>query len=330
MTPYPATMTTTVPDTLLAELDALKSRAAADPTIATSVKRTQRIGTIVTLLRNAAADCTPAQLGSVTALLHPDTIGHPDEDDTILGRAKDGRYRARPPYGDPLTAATQRAVMDGIADLNRAAGHPPYWWEQRGMRPWSKHTREPLDHDGHIVLRRALSESHSDPSSEPFRLRLLAALELFWDTGVPPEGLIRADTTSLTPKLSSIRLTINPPGRTEAVVGDFPLSANTRAALRLWLPVRRAVVAQHLEAGPDHPANQALFITLKATTGTYDDGSPRLVPPGLRITRDGLETNYALWARRLNAEYYGQVGWPVPTTLQQLTRAGAANRKSRT
>jgi hypothetical protein len=314
-------MTTTVPDALLADLDALHRRAAADPGIATSASRVKRLSRVVTLVKRAAEDCTPAQLRSLATLLAPDTVGHPAEPDTILGRATTGQYRTHHP-GRELTAASQRDLTDGLADLNRAAGHPPYWWQQRGKRPWSKHTRDALDSYGHRVLRRALCIP-VEPRREPFRLRALAAVELFWDTGANPEALVRADTTHLAADLSAITLTVNPPGRTQAVTAEFPLSPGAQVALKLWLPVRRRVVAEHLAAGPDHPANQALFITLRTSTGTYPDGSPRFVPPGLRISNAGLEMDYRQWARRLNAEYHGQPGWPVPTTLQQLGRAMA-------
>lgn len=326
--PYAATMTTKVPDALLAALDALKTSARADPSIATSVTRAERIGSVVYLLKQAAPDCAPEQLRDLQTFLALDTIGHPDTDDTILGRAKDGRYRKHHP-GRPLTAASQRAVMDGLADLARAAGLPPYDWQQRGRRPWSKHTKTPLEPDSHLVLRRALCEPAA-PSREPFRLRTLLAVELLWDTGVPPEGLIQADTTDLTADQRSIDLTVNPPGRTAAVRQTFPLTNTTRAALRLWLPVRRTVVAEHLSAGPDAAANQALFITLHPTVGTNDQGGERLVPPGMRISEMGLRDSCASWLRWLNATHDGQNGWPVPTTLHRLARGGAANRSSRT
>jgi len=320
-------MTTTLPDPVLVALDALKQRAQADPAIATSKTRIDRIGVVVSLLIKGAADCTPAQRYDVQALLAPDTVGHPDQENSILGRAVDGRYRNKPPY-QPLTAATRRYLMDGLADLNRTAGHAPYWWEQRGMRPWSKHTKVPLQADGHRVLRRALCEPAA-PHREPFRLRTLVTLEMLWDTGVPPEGLAAADTTDLAPDLSTVELTVNPPGRTEAIRKTFRLTANTRGALKLWLPVRRAVVTEHLSAGADDPHNQALVITLHPTVGTYEDGSPRLVPPGLRISEDGLKRSCAQWLRWLNETHKGQAGWPVPTTLQTLSRGGAEKGRSR-
>lgn len=319
-------MTTTAPDVLLADLDALKRRAAADPAIATSPSRVRRLGAVTTLLRKAAADCKPAQLRDLAAYLHADTIGHPDQDESVLGRAKTGRYRQHH-LGRPLTAASQRHIMDGIADLNRAAGLPPYWWQQRGKRPWSKHTEEPIDKGGHQVLRRALCEP-ATPRREPFRLRTLLAVELLWDTGVPPQGLVQADTTDLAPDFSRIELTVNPPGRTTATRQTFRLKAPTRAALKLWLPVRQTVVAEHLSAGADHRSNQALFITLHPTVGTDDEGRERLIPPGLRISEQGLQVSCAGWLRWLNTVHSGE-GWPVPTTLQQLARGGAANRSSR-
>jgi hypothetical protein len=191
------------------------------------------------------------------------------------------------------------------------------------MKPWTKHTRQPITETEHTVLRRALTEPAAHPRWEPFRLRNLALVELFWDTGVHSESLTHADTTDLGPDLADIRLTVNPPGRTAATVQRFPLSPNTRAALRLWLPVRRAVITRHLSAGPDAPANQALFIILAPTTVDQPDGTYRVIPPGIRISGTGLELSYASWARRLNAEHHGQPGWPVPTTFQQLARGGA-------
>jgi hypothetical protein len=320
-------MTTRAPDSLLVALDALKARAAADPAIATSPSRTRRLGSVTTLLKNAAEDCTPTQLRNLTAYLHADTIGHPDQDDTVLGRAKTGRYRKDHP-GRPLTAASQRHLMDGLADLNRAAGHAPYWWQQRGMRPWSKHTEDPIDRPGHLVLRRALCEP-TTPRQEPFRLRTLLALEILWDTGVPPEGLVLTDTADLGPDLKTIRVTVNPPGRSATTVETVRLTANTRAVLREWLPLRRAIVAEHLSAGPDAYANQALFITLHHATGTYDDGRERMVLPGMRMSVRGLQGSCSQWIRRLNALHPHGAGWPVPTSLQQLGRGGANNRSSR-
>lgn len=328
-------MTTTVPAHLLADLDALKRRAATDPEISRSPSRIKRLGTVVSLLGRAAEDVDPDQRTGVAALLAPDVIGHPTQPDTILGRAVTGRYRRRP-GPDPLTPATQRAVMDGLADLNRAAGRAPYWWQinpaqradkrpYRTARPHANHTLEPMTPKAHRVLRRALSTPYGNPTREAFRLRTLAMLELMWDTAVEPEGAASADVTDLTDDLSEVTLTFNPPGRTEAVVATVPLGAAARAALRAWLPVRRRVIAEHLDAGPDHPANQALFITLKTTTGTYpDSGLPRHVPPGLRISTDGLLTQYRATARRFNAEHHGQPGWPVPTGLYAITRGAAA------
>ncbi|MFI9331897.1 helix-turn-helix domain-containing protein [Kitasatospora sp. NPDC052868] len=318
-------MTTKVPDPILADLDALHRRAAQDPTVATSLTRINRVGTVISLLKRAGRDCTPAQLRSLQALMAPDVIGHPDQPDTVLGRAVTGAYRTSAPYGRPLTTATQRHLMDGLAEVNRIAGHPPYWWQERGKKPWTKHTRTPLDQTGHTVLRRALGDPASHPRWEPFRLRNLLAVELLWATGSTCEGLAAADTTDLADDHRAITLTINLPGRTEAWTETFPLSENVRAALGLWLPVRRAVIQEHLSAGADAAANQALLITLHPTTADLPEGS-RLIPPGMRITRRGLELSYATWSRRLNAQHRGQQGWPVPTTLQGLGRGGAIAR----
>jgi len=212
--------------------------------------------------------------------------------------------------------------MDGLVDLRRAANRRPFWWEIPGARPWSKHTRVPLDPRGHIALRRALT-TPVDARREPFRLRLLAALEVLWATGVTREGLVSADTTHLGPRESTIDLTVNLPGRTEPWVERFELPPSAQAALRLWLPVRRTVVDEHLREGADHDANQALFITLRHTVGAYPDGTPRMVPPGVRITGNGLETSYSSWAQRLNGEHVGEPGWPVPTDLYRIARGGA-------
>ncbi|WP_157987010.1 hypothetical protein [Streptomyces atratus] len=47
------------------------------------------------------------------------------------------------------------------------------------------------------------------------------------------------------------------------------------------------------------------------------------MPPGLRITGNGLKTSYSAWARSLNGENVGKPGWPVPTDLYRLARGGA-------
>lgn len=318
---------TTAPDHLLSALDTLRNRAAADPTIGTSRGRIERLGTVVAMLKRATADCEPDQLASLDAFLADTTIGHPDNPTSILGRAAAGAYRTLP-NGRPLTAATTRALMDGLADLNRTAGRHPYWWQRRGQRPWSKHTLTPMQPDAHRVLRAALNTPYSD-TRERFRLRNLATLELLWDTGVEPDGLSAADTTALTPDCSHITLAFDPPGRTEATVRTVRLGRAARAAVRLWLPVRRQVVAEHLVAGPDHPANQALLVTLRHSTGTYDDGRPRQIPPGLRISPQGLRDSYAGTARRLNEENRGRSGWPVPTDLYLITRGGNADARAR-
>ncbi|MCT9105350.1 hypothetical protein [Streptomyces mirabilis] len=296
-------------------------RALATPEINTGKKRADRLHTTLRTLERAAADLPPDALRSLPAFFHNDVLGHPKHADTTLGRIAAGSYRAREPYGEPLTAASQRYIMDGIADLNRAAGRRPFWWEIPGARPWSNHTRVPVDAHQHVVLRRALS-TPVHPRREPYRLRLLAALELLWSTGITREGLVAADVTHLTEDRSVIRLTRNPPGRSEATEEVTTLPASARAALFLWLPVRDAVVREHLREGSEHEANQALFVTLRHTTGTYPDGMPRQVPPGLRISGDGLETNYSEWARHLNGEHVGQKGWPVPTDLYQIARGG--------
>lgn len=306
----------------LRQLQTALRRALADPEINTSAKRAERLHTVVRTLERAAEDLPDEDLTSLATLFRDKTLGHPLRPNTVLGRIARGNYRTRPPYGKVLTLASQRHIMDGIVDLNRAARRRPFWWEVPGARPWSKHTKIPLDQRGHIVLRRALT-TPVDARREPFRLRLLAALEVLWSTGVTREGLVATDTTHLAPDQSTIELTINPPGRTEATVQVFPLPASTRAALRLWLPVRRDVITKHLREGPDHPAHQALFVTLRHTVGTYPDGSPRDVPPGVRIAGNGLETSYSAWARRLNRENAGEPGWPVPTDLYRLARGGA-------
>jgi integrase len=212
--------------------------------------------------------------------------------------------------------------MDGLADLNRAAGRRPFPWEIPGGRPWSKHTREALDPHGHIVLRRALT-TLVHPRREPYRLRLLAALEVLWATGVTREGLVAANVTDIDPNRATITLTVNPPGRTEATEQTFPLPPSAQVALRNWLPVRADVITKHLREGPDHPSNDALFVTLRHTAITYPDGTTLQVPPGIRITGQGLERNYSMWARRLNGEHTGQPHWPVPTDLYVIARGGA-------
>ncbi|RPE39723.1 hypothetical protein EDD90_2740 [Streptomyces sp. Ag109_O5-1] len=306
----------------LQELHAALRRALADPDINTGDKRAERLRTTVSTLERAAADLPTEALWSLPDLFHNDVLGHPDHPGTVLARIAAGEYRTRPPYGRPLTSATQRHIMDGIVDLNRAAQRRPFWWEVPGGRPWSKHTRVPLDPRQHIVLRRALS-TPVHQRREPYRLRLLAALELLWATGITREGLVAAGVRDLTNDYSTIRLTRNPPGRTEATEETTGLPASARAALRLWLPVRDAVVNKYLREGSEHEANDALFVTLRHTVGVYPDGSPRMVPPGVRISGNGLETNYSEWARRINGEHVGQPGFPVPTDLYQIARGGA-------
>lgn len=309
----------------LRQLHTALRRALADPDINTSAKRAERLRTVVRTLERAAADLPADSVRSLPALFHRDVLGHPAQPDTVLFRIAAGEYRTRPPYNKRLTAASQRYIMDGLVDLNRAARRRPFWWEVPGARPWSKHTRRPLDARGHIELRRALSEPVSR-QREPYRLRLLAALEVLWATGVTREGLVASDVTHLAPDRSTIELTMNPPGRTEATVETFTLPPSARAALGLWLPVRARIVAEHLREGSEHASNQALFITLRHTVGTYPDGSPRQVPPGLRIAGNGLETNYSMWARRLNREHADTPGWPVPTDLYVIARGGAEHR----
>jgi integrase len=157
------------------------------------------------------------------------------------------------------------------------------------------------------------------PRREPYRLRLLTALELLWATGVTREGLVRADVTDLAPDQFRIRLWVNPPGRTEPEEKEFKLSRPAQAAVRLWLPVRREVIRKHLREGPDH---QALFITLRHTKAEPASGTPRMIPPGVRITGSGLETSYSNWARWLNGEHADKPGWPVPTDLYLIARGG--------
>ncbi|MFI5814859.1 hypothetical protein ACIA7S_28370 [Streptomyces sp. NPDC051643] len=304
------------------QLHAALRRALADPDINTSAKRAERLHTVVRTMERAAEDLPDEAVASLATLFRDKTLGHPVRPDTVLGRIAAGDYRTRPPYGQALTLASQRHIMDGLVDLNRAARRRPFRWETPGARPWSKHTQVPLDPRGHVVLRRELA-TPGPARREPYRLRLLAALELLWATGITREGLVAANLTDLAPNRSTIELTVNPPGRTEARVQKFGLPPSARVALGLWLPVRAAVINEHLREGADHPAHQALFVTLRHTVGAYPDGSPRQVPPGLRIEGNGLETNYSLWARRLNREHRGELGWPVSTDLYRIARGGA-------
>lgn len=302
------------------QLRAARDRALADPEINTSAKRAERLRVTVSTLERAAVDLPSEALASLEVLFRDDVLGHPDQPDTVLGRIAAGTYRTRNP-GTKLARSYQRSLMDGLVDLNRAAGRPPFWWQVPGARPWAKHTKAPLEPGGHLVLRRALSKP-MHPRREPYRLRLLAALELLWATGVPREGLVRAETTDLAPDQSRIRLWVNLPGRTEAEEQDFKLPRPAQAALRLWLPVRREVIRKHLREGPDHPAHQALFITLRHTKAEPASGTPRMIPPGVRITGSGLETSYSSWAHWLNSEHEGKPGWPVPTDLYLIARGG--------
>jgi hypothetical protein len=302
------------------QLRAARDQALDDPDINTSAKRAERLRVTVNTLERAAADMPAEALSSLAAFLDPQVIGHPNMPDTALGRIAAGQYRTRD-AGTRLKPSYQRNLMDGLVDLNRAAGRPPFWWQAPGARPWSKHTKDPLEPGGHLVLRRALSKP-MHPRREPYRLRLLAALELLWATGVTREGLVRADVTDLAPDQSRIRLWVNPPGRTEAEERDFKLPRPAVAAVRLWLPERREVIRRHLREGPDHPAHQALFITLRHTKAEPAAGTARMVPPGIRITGSGLETSYSSWARWLNAEHEGRKGWPVPTDLYLIARGG--------
>ncbi|MFE5037152.1 hypothetical protein [Streptomyces sp. NPDC056683] len=315
-------MTSPAAPPAIRQLRTALNRALKDPEINTGAKRVERLHTVVRMLERAADDLPAEDVRSLAALFHRNVMGHPDHPGTILGRAAAGEYRTRPPYDKELTSAAQRHIMDGLVDLNRAAGRRPFWWEVPGLRPWSKHTREPLDQRGHIVLRRALT-TPVDRRREPYRLRLLAALEVLWATGVTREGLVAADVPDLTADRATIKLTVNPPGRTEASVEIFALPASARAALGQWLPVRAAVANKYLREGAEHPANGGLFITLRHAVGTYPDGSPRMVPPGLRITGDGLERNFSSWVQRLNGDHAGQPGWPVPSDLYIVARGGA-------
>jgi hypothetical protein len=302
------------------QLRATRDRALDDPDINTSAKRAERLRTVVSTLERAAVDVPADALRSLNAFLDPQVIGHPNMPDTVLGRIAAGEYRTRG-TGTPLKLSYQRSLMDGLVDLNRAAGRPPYWWQMPGARPWAKHTKAPLEAGGHLVLRRALSKP-MHPRRERYRLRLLTALELLWATGVTREGLVRADLTDLAPDQSQIRLWVNPPGRTEAEEREFTLPRPAQAAVRLWLPERREVIRKHLREGPDHPAHQALFITLRHTKAEPASGTPRMIPPGVRITGSGLETSYSQWARWLNSEHEGKRGWPVPTDLYLIARGG--------
>lgn len=313
-------MTTSAPTPAIRQLHAALERALADPDINTGRKRAERLLTVVRTLERAADDVPSDSLRSLSVLFQ--RLGHPRKVDSVLGRIAAGQYRTRPPYGQSLTLASQRHIMDGLVDLNRAAGRHPFRWEIPGGRPWSKHTREALDPHGHIVLRRALvTPVHR--SREPYRLRLLAALEVLWATGVPREGLVASDVTDIDPDRATITLTVNPPGRTEATEQTFDLPPSAQVALKNWFPVRDDVIARNLREGPEHSSNQALFITLRHTAITYPDGSSLQVPPGMRITGQGLERNYSTWARRLNGENVGQPHWPVPTDLYVIARGGA-------
>jgi hypothetical protein len=302
------------------QLRAARDRALEDPDINTSAKRAERLNVTVNTLERAAVDVPAEALRSLDAFLSPEVIGHPGMADTVLGRIAAGQYRVRD-VGTPLKLSYQRSLMDGLVDLNRAARRPPFWWQIPGARPWAKHTKDPLEPGGHLVLRRALSKPMAS-RREPYRLRLLAALELLWATGVTREGLVRGDVTDLAPDQSRISLWVNPPGRTEASFEEFRLPRPAQAALRLWLPVRREVIREHLREGPDHPAHQALFITLRHTKAEPASGTPRMIPPGVRITGSGLETSYSSWARWLNEEHKGKRGWPVPTDLYLIARGG--------
>lgn len=310
----------------LVQLRAARDRALADPGINTSASRAERVRKAANVLERAAADLPRQALRDLDTLLSDDVLGHPERDGTVLARVAAGEYRTRPgEIGRRLKPASQRDLMDGIVDLNEAAGRPRFWWQAKGARPWSKHTRQPAAPVEHRVLRRALCHPATE-RERPFHQRMLAALEILWCTGVNREDLILADVADLAPDRRGIRLRVNPPGRTAAVVRDFRLSRSAAAALGEWLPVRDATVERYLERGL-HPANDALFITLRHTVGAYPDGSPRMVPPGLRITGNGLEKDFSRLTRRANARHVGQKGFPVPTDLHLVSRGAPVRRR---
>ncbi|MEU1371984.1 hypothetical protein ABZ454_38735, partial [Streptomyces sp. NPDC005803] len=104
----------------LRQLRTALRRALADPDINTSAKREERLHTVVRTLERAAADLPAESLRSLPALFHRNVLGHPAQPDTVLFRIAAGEYRTRPPYNQRLTAASQRHIMDGLVDLNRA------------------------------------------------------------------------------------------------------------------------------------------------------------------------------------------------------------------
>ncbi|WP_030237986.1 hypothetical protein [Streptomyces sp. NRRL S-350] len=291
--------------------------ALADRDIHTSEKRGERLRVTVATVERGLTFLARPLLRVPGALLDEQVVGYHEWPLTLLGHIAAGQCRAKPPY-NRLKPSSVRYIMDGLADLNRAAGNRPYWWEAKGMRPWAGHTKNPVAPLEHVVLRRELSEP-GPQRWEPYRLRLLAAVELLWDTGTTPSGLVAANVDDLSADFSRIRLAWTAPGRhTERVEQECLLHPNTTAALKMWLPVRDQVVQDTLRQGLE--GSRALFITLRHTTGAQKDGSPRQVPPGVRILRTGLDTAWLSWIRRANSHHAGEAGWPIATDFYRVAR----------
>lgn len=239
---------------------------------------------------------------------------------TFWGLAVAGRLRSRGEgEGRVLPVATRRVVRDclGILGEEVAPGLEVWLPEIRQQEPKAVVRLEQLP-----MLYRKLADMASDAPVErdgitlspQDRARLLAMVSVVLDTGARSgelETMALADLAEDGRELVVHRVPQN--GGHLAYDDVCALRDGTRVAVRRWLRVRADLVAPLQGTAP-----AALWVSLWP-----NQWQPA---PGFPLRAQGIQKAYARGAVALNMVMAGRLGWePLPTTLEQLRRAVAAD-----
>jgi hypothetical protein len=238
---------------------------------------------------------------------------------TFWDLAVAGRLRVRAQdVGLVLPVATQGVVRDclGILAEHVVPGGEVWLPQVPKQAPKATAARGQLP-----VLFRTLVDMAADAPverdgaslSERDRIRLLAMVAVVLDTGAHSAELESMRLADLGEGEGSVLVRRQPQnGAHRPYEETCVLREGTGVALRRWLRVRAALVAEALTGGDP----QAVWVSLKPNQ--WQD------TPGLPLRAQGIRMAYARGMGLLNRLMAGEFGWePMPTTLEQLRRAVA-------